>query len=158
MVIRDLVDTWASLYANSPALRSALSFVHIGALLGGGGCAIAADRTVLRALRQGRHAVASSLRELGGIHRVVVGGLALVMASGILLALADVDTYIEAPTFWVKMAFVAALTFNGALLVRAGHVVRTGTSGLVLLRATTIASLALWFATTLAGAILPNAL
>jgi hypothetical protein len=44
------------------------------------------------------------------------------------------------------------------VLVRAHHLVARGPRGISMLRGASIASLVLWFATTLAGAVLPNAL
>jgi len=49
--IRDIVEAWASFYANSPAARSAVTFTHVGALVVGGGSAIAADLGTIRAMR-----------------------------------------------------------------------------------------------------------
>ncbi len=43
MAIRELAETWASLYSNSVAIRSLVSFAHFGGLMAGGGTAIAAD-------------------------------------------------------------------------------------------------------------------
>lgn len=159
MSVKDLVDTWAGMYATSPTLKSALAFVHIGALVGGGGAAIAADRTTLRAMRQGRDALQRELEHLHHVHTFVVVGLALVIASGVLLMLADVDAYLSSRVFWIKMALVVALMANGLLVVRGGRWTHDGDpQGLRLLRFAAIASLTLWFGTTLLGAILPNAL
>jgi hypothetical protein len=159
MPIKDVVDTWAGLYATSPALKSALAFVHIGALVGGGGAAIAADRTTLRAMRRGADALGRELEHLHHVHVIVVAGLALVIASGVLLMLADLDAYLSSKVFWIKMALVVALLANGLLVMQGGRRTRAGDAGgLRLLRLAAIASLTLWFATTLLGAILPNAL
>lgn len=159
MALRELADSWASIYANSPAIRSALSFAHIGGLVAGGGAAIVADRAMLRALRRGPSAVATTVADLAGTHAVVIAGLVAVTLSGLLLALADLDTYLAARVFWIKMLLVVGLLANGGLLVRAGQQAARGTAGsLGLLRATAAVSLFLWFATTLLGAIVPNAL
>jgi hypothetical protein len=94
-----------------------------------------------------------------GLHQLVVGGLAIVAVSGVLLLLADLDAYLHARVFWVKMAAVAALLVNGGLLVRAGERAGRGDErAWSALRLTSIASLALWFGTTFLGAVLPNAL
>jgi hypothetical protein len=70
---------------------------------------------------------------------------------------ADLDTYVASRIFWLKMALIAALLINGALLVRAGRRVDAlETSDWVRLRRASVASLALWFLTTLLGAALPN--
>jgi hypothetical protein len=159
MSVKDVVDTWAGMYATSPVLKSALAFVHIGALVGGGGAAIAADRATLRAMRMGREALERELAHLHHVHAFVIAGLALVIASGVLLMLTDVDAYLASRVFWIKMALVIALLANGLLVVRGGRRTHAGDAGgLRLLRFAAIASLTLWFATTLLGAILPNAL
>ena len=157
--VKDLADTWSSIYSNSPAIKSGLAFTHIAGLVGGGGCAIAADRTTLRALRRGAAAIDRELEHLHHIHSVVIVGLVLVIASGLLLMFADLDAYLAAPVFWIKMALVVALLANGALVVRGGRRAHAGDpSGLTLLKFAAIASLTLWFGTTLLGAVLPNAL
>lgn len=159
MPVRELVDTWASIYANSSALRSAISFAHVGALVGGGGCALAADRATLRAFRLAPGAVAAEINHLHGIHRVVLTGLAVMIVSGVLLMLADLDAYLEATAFWIKMGLVVALFVNGSILVRSALRAETGDGrAREMLRRTSIASIILWFATTLLGAVLPNAL
>ena len=157
--IQDLADTWSSIYTHSPAIKSALAFAHIGGLVGGGGCAIAADRATLKALRRPVAEAAHRIEELHNVHTVVIVGLVLVVASGALLALADLDTYLQSTVFWIKMAFVVALLANGALVVRAGSRVHNGdASARGALRFACVASLTLWFATTLIGAALPNVL
>jgi len=157
--IKDAADAWSSMYSNSAAIRSTLAFMHVGGLVGGGGCAIAADRTTLRAMRRGQAALDHELEHLRHIHRVVILGLALVIVSGVLLMFADLDAYLTSAVFWIKMALVAALLGNGALVLRGGHRTHAGDpEGPRLLRIAAIASLTLWFATTLLGAVLPNAL
>jgi hypothetical protein len=157
MSMKDLVDTWSSIYSTSPAIKSALAFTHIGGLVGGGGAAIAADRTTLRALRRGRTALDHELEHLHNVHLFVIVGLALVIVSGVLLMFADLDAYLSSPVFWTKMALVALLMANGTLVIRGGRRTHAGDpSGLRLLRVAAIASLVLWFGATLFGAILPN--
>ena len=73
--------------------------------------------------------------------------------------LADLDAYLVSPAFWIKMALVAALLVNGggaadpaasAQRVTPRRIERCAIAARV--------SLVLWFVTTLAGAVLPNAL
>src|SRR5690348_18251795 len=94
-ILQNVADSWSSMYSNSPAIKSALSFAHIGGLVGGGGCAIAADRATLKALRRPMSDMAHRLEELRGVHRVVIAGLVIVTVSGLLLALADLDSYLQ---------------------------------------------------------------
>ena len=158
VALREIADTWASLYSNSAVLRSGLSFAHLGGLVASAGPAIAADRVLLRAVRRGHDAVTEELRAMRTTHILVVSGLAAVTVSGVLLMLADLDSYLQSTAFWIKMALIVALTLNGLVLVRADRLVALGPRGLSTLRAASIVSLILWFATTLAGAVLPNAL
>ena len=155
--IRELVDTWASMYANSAAIRSGMAFAHVGALLGGGGCAIAADLSTLKASRGGTVSVRTELERLHGVHRIVVANLGVVVVSGLLLMAADLDAYLASTAFWIKMALVVALLANGAALVRTSlRIAASDTGAVKRLRIVTMVSLALWFATTLLGAVLPN--
>lgn len=159
MAMRELAETWASVYSNSVAIRSAVSFAHIGALLTGGGTAIAADLGMLAALR--RHSVppAEEVQRFRSTHRRVIGSLVVVAASGGLLLLKDLDALLESRAFWVKMALFLALILNGLLVVRAERRASFGAPGAArLLRVASIASLVLWLATTLAGTVVPNAL
>ncbi len=152
-----LLDTWASIYSNHAALRTGIDFLHIGGLLVGGGCAIAADRMSLRAASWEPSARALHLRSLGDIHRIVVVGLAAVMASGLLLFAADADTFVHSTVFWLKMALVVGLLSNGVRLVAAGRQIERGDAGAWgRLRRASGVSLALWLLITLAGAALPN--
>src|SRR5690349_24762003 len=146
MSVKDLADTWSSIYSTSPAIKSALAFTHVGALVGGGGAAIAADRATLRAMRRGQAALDHELEHLHHVHLFVIVGLALVIASGVLLTLADLDAYLSAPVFWLKMILVLLLMANGVLVMRGGRRTHAGDpSGPRLLRWAAIASLLLWF-------------
>ena len=156
---RELIDTWASLYANSAAIRSGVAFAHVGALLGGGGCAVAADLWTLKASQRGTASVQAELERLHGVHRVVVANLAIVVVSGVLLMGADFDAYLASAAFWIKMALVVGLVINGAVLVRTSIRIAAGdTRAVGHVRPVSMASLTLWFVTTLMGAVLPNVL
>ena len=156
---RELIDTWASLYANSAAIRSGVAFAHVGALLGGGGCAVAADLWTLKASQRGTASVQAELERLHGVHRVVVANLAIVVVSGVLLMGADFDAYLASAAFWIKMALVVGLVINGAMLVRTSIRIAAGdTRAVGHVRPVSMASLTLWFVTTLMGAVLPNVL
>ena len=52
-----LVQPWASLYGDSPALQTALTFLHLAGIFLGGGFAIATDRETFIALRADRKSV-----------------------------------------------------------------------------------------------------
>jgi hypothetical protein len=159
MPIRELADSWASIYANSAAIRSAVAFAHLGGLVSGGGCAVAADLGTLGALRRGFDALAPELARLHRAHRLVVSSLVVVTISGVLLMLADLDAYLASSAFWIKMALVVALGVNGAALMQTGGRAATGDARAVArLKLISLVSLTLWFGTTLMGSVLPNAL
>jgi hypothetical protein len=157
--IRELAETWASVYAGSAALRSLVSFLHMGGLLTAGGCAIAGDLGMLRALNGGPVILRTELDRLKGMHRLVVGGLGAVIASGLLLMLADLEAYLASRAFWLKMILVIGLCLNGVAVVRTSGRAWAGQTGdRRRLRLVVAASLALWLLTTLMGTVLPNAL
>lgn len=153
-----LADSWASMYSSSAAIRTTVNFAHIGGLVGGGGCAVAADRDALVAARHDAAWRAHHLRRLLHVHQAVIAGLATVVLSGVLLFAADVDTYWHSTIFWLKMGAVALLLANGVMVVRAGrHAAAGHADGWRALRTTAIASLILWSMTTLLGVALSNA-
>jgi uncharacterized membrane protein len=148
---------WTAWYADSPVLRTTLNFTHIGALVIGGGAAIVEDRAMLAALRQDEMARRRRVDAQQGAHRVVILGLTLAVASGVMMFAADWDTYSYSRVFWTKMVLVVLLVANGALLTRAERAaVRGEVSAWARLRRGALTSLALWALTTLAGAALPN--
>ncbi len=156
-LMTQLFQHWGSIYSNHAALRTAIGFAHLAGLVLGGGSAVMADRMTLAAARLDATAREAQLRVIGGTHRVVVVSLTIIIASGLLLAAADTDTFLVSKFFWAKMALVAMLLANGALLMRAEQQAAAGDErGWRRLKTTAIASLALWFLTTLGGAALPN--
>ena len=156
-MLDNLIDTWASIYANGPLLRTAVVFLHIGGLVVGGGLAVAADRTTLLARRQDEATRAARLASLAGIHRLVVLALTAVIVSGVLMFGADVETYVASILFWLKMGLTLLLIINGGLLLRTERRVNLGdATAWPRLSFAAGASLTLWMLITLVGAALPN--
>jgi len=152
-----LAEPWNSLYSDSKVVSSAVIFFHLVPLLLAGGAALAADRATLRAVRGSTEDRARQLVDLSRTHRVVLGGLALSFASGVLLFLSDVDTFLESPFFWIKLGLVGLLLVNGFLMTRTEQALNgRGEDGALWARMKTISmvSLVLWLATTLAGVVL----
>lgn len=148
-----MFEAWNEIYSNSAIWRTAILYAHVGGLLVGGGCAVAADRLTLQAAPGD----AQQLAAIGGVHRVVLAGLAALVVSGALMLFANFDTYIVSPYFWTKMGLMVALLGNGVRLSRAEQAARVGmASGWARLRSASTASLVLWLLLTLFGAILPN--
>lgn len=162
--LAQLAEPWKDRYADSTTLATGVLFVHLGAMLVAGGLAIAADRGTLRAARAPRPgARRRQLAEIAGAHRPVTVALALVMLSGALLFLSDVETYATSIAFWTKMTLVALLLGNGLVMMRTERALRDDAAAAEraagrwrLLRGSAIASAALWVATVLAGTVLGN--
>jgi hypothetical protein len=153
----EFLTTWSSFYANHAAVRTLVAFFHVGALIAGGGLAVASDRSLLTTVVDDDFSRRSLLESLEATHRFVIGALVLIVCSGLLLFASDYDTFLHSKFFWIKMALVAALTTNGALLLRAERRAMSGDErAWHLLRSTAIASITLWFLTTLGGVALPN--
>jgi hypothetical protein len=117
--IATLAQPWADFYNDSSAAQTGVLFLHFGALLVAGGYAIAADRWVLRGGRLDAGPRALLLDELAALHRPVIIGLALLVLTGIAMALADAEALLSAPLFWLKMGGFALLLLNGVTLLRA---------------------------------------
>ncbi|HEU0301084.1 MAG TPA: hypothetical protein VFR37_16590 [Longimicrobium sp.] len=174
----ELAQPWADLYGGSTGVASAVAFLHFGGLMAAGGTALAADRGVLRhGVRPWPERLAFA-RELRATHAVVLAGLAAVVASGLLLLAADVETLLPSPVFWAKMAAFALLLLNGLLLRRAGEAVAAapdaapgpadppldepppahpGERPWRALRGASLRSAALWFAVLFLGTLLTAA-
>lgn len=162
-----LAEPWKSFYDDSTVASIVVVFLHLAALLVGGGFALAADRATLRAAAGGRDDRDRQLAHLALVHRSVVAALGLAFVTGALLFLADVETYAVSVVYWVKMGLVALLLLNGYLMKRHEDVLRrVGTSGTGggddaaawgRLRLGAVLSGVLWLATLLLGVTLTNA-
>ena len=156
---RRLVEPWNSLYSDSKAVATTVMFFHLVPLLIAGGAALTADRATLRAARRVSDDRTRQLGELARTHAIVLVGLALSFASGVLLFLSDVDEFLGSPWFWVKLGFVGLLLVNGFVMTRTERALASGGTreccgagfGTV-----AVLSLILWIATTLAGVALTN--
>jgi hypothetical protein len=159
---------WQAYYADSKPLSTATTFVHLAAMLFGGGTALAADRATLRASRGDAEHRWRVLDDLHRSHRTVLIALTFSLISGLALVAADIETFAASPLFLVKLVVLTLLVGNGGLLTvtesrlrriapdaREGgpHVTRLWRR----LRLTAVTSLFLWTATVLAGTALANA-
>ncbi|MGE3274396.1 MAG: hypothetical protein AB7O67_04750 [Vicinamibacterales bacterium] len=115
--LQTVMTSWAVYYADHQLASAIVRYLHLAGLLVGGGTALAIDRQVLLSARRGMGARASAVAALDGSHAVVVPALALVVATGVLMALADLSTFLDSGVFWFKMAAVGLLLANGAGLV-----------------------------------------
>ena len=158
--VAELTAPWAHRYEDSVLLQSLVMFAHLGSLLLAGGFAIAADRTALRAARPDGSALRiPALEQIADTHGPVLVGLALAFVSGVLLLAADVETFLGSPVLWLKLALIAVLLVNGALLRRAQHAASgdLAVRGWDGLRNAAARSMALWFALVLVSVVMVNA-
>ena len=141
ITLRTLAIDWGSMYSNHAVLRTAVTFAH-----------------VLTALKRDDAERRSLLASVQSCHATVLTGLLFVLASGVLLFAADVDTYLSSRLFWIKMGLSVLLMVNGAVLMRAERHTRASDhrNSWRILRWTALASLTLWSATTLLGTGLLN--
>ena len=159
-----LFEPWNDLYSHSKLTATVVIFLHVGGLLLGGGLAIAADRSTLRALRNAAGERTHQLRELAAVHRLVIVGLVTVMVSGFALFTADIEAFFGSWIFWVKMVLVLLLLINGLMMTRTeASIERDASSGKTdtsshwqALHRTAVTSLTLWFATAAFGVALAN--
>ena len=150
-------EGWARVYSDSKALSTGVMFIHLAGMLLGGGVAVAADRQTLKAAREPEPVRADHLAFLGTVHGVAIAGLTLIALSGAAMLLADLETFWSAKAFWIKMILVALLLVNGLLMQQAERLARNAPArAWTRLKATSIASLVLWFAILLAGTILAS--
>jgi hypothetical protein len=161
--LEHLLAPWQSTFSNSKPIATAVIFVHLGALLFGGGIAVATDRMMLRARHRPPGELAHSLRQLHAAHRPVLTSVALLFVSGLLMVTADIETFAKSPVYWIKMALVLLLLANGIVLTttetelrRTPDVSLAATLWKRLLRSARV-SIVLWTAVVLAGTILVNA-
>jgi K+ transporter len=148
---------WSRIFSDHRAVSTGVMFFHLAGLLLGGGAAVAADRETLRAAGEADPVRADHLDFLGSVHSIAVLGLVMLAVSGVLMLLADLETFWSARSFWIKMGLVALLVANGLLIRRAERLARAvPAKGWQQLRLTSIASLVLWFSVVLAGTILAS--
>jgi hypothetical protein len=149
-----VTNAWAAVYSNHAALRIGITFCHFAGLMAGGGLAVAADRATLRLASASDEARLTHLQELRAVHRVVITGLVLTMASGVLMVGADLDAIAASGIFWIKMALVAVVVLNGVAMQRAERAaIAAPDVAWPRLHRAAIASLVLWFLIALAGTV-----
>lgn len=148
-------EPWATLYGGSTPLSVGLTFAHLGSMMVGGGLALAADRSVLRAGMPATPAARLALADtVGDVHRPVVTALVISAISGGLQLAADLETLAVSKVMWVKIGLLLLLGINGFLMLRNEQGVRDAAGAVPAFRALrmrAITSVVLWLAITLAG-------
>lgn len=151
----NLIARWAQLYDHSKGLSTTITFLHFASMLVGGGFAIVADRDAFRISRDAVPALARELEEMVVVHLWVIGGLIVVVVSGLLMMLADVHTYATSIVFWIKMGLFVLLVANGFGRIRSEAAILDGVAGgWTWLRRTSVASVVLWLAVVWISTIL----
>jgi uncharacterized membrane protein len=155
-----LVAPWADFYNASKVAQTTVTFSHFGGMMTAGGFALATDRATLRAVQAPRSERTRHLKELSGVHPIVVAALAVTALSGLLMFAADLETLAVSLVFWAKMGLVFLLLMNGYVMLRTERRLLAGDPAEARhwqqLRTASLVSLGLWFAVVLAGSILPN--
>ena len=149
------IQGWAHLYSKTKLVSIAVTSLHFAGLLLGGGAAVAADRETLWAAKEVEPARADHLQFLGTVHTIAITGLAMLIGSGVLMLLADLETFWASKAFWTKMTLVALLLGNGLAMRRAERLAATAPDrAWAQLKWSSVVSLVLWFAIVLASTIL----
>lgn len=153
--VSELIARWAHLYGQTRAVSATVTYVHLVGILAGGGVAVATDVAALRLSPSRVADWPGELDRLAAAHRWVVGGLALLFGSGLLLALSEFGSFATSAVFWTKMGLVALLLANGYARLRCEIALRQGVlARWSWFRRTSLASLALWFLVLFFGALL----
>src|SRR5918995_5819514 len=144
---------WSAMYSDHQAVSVIVRFLHLAGILVGGGTALVADRHLLAAISRDVVARNAALALAGASHRIVVPALALMALTGMLMATADLETFLNSRLFWIKMSIVALLLLNGAVLVFTERAAArsAGDRDWARLRAVSAASVVLWLSALLAG-------
>lgn len=160
--IEQVFAPWKQIYSDSVALSTAVTAIHLLAMLFGGGLAISADRTTLLLRGENVEQRRQHLVDLNAVHRPVLIALTVSFISGVAMLTSDIATFVASPALWVKLSLVALLLVNGVLLQSTETALRRSTDGEVAtslwgrLRFNAISSLVLWSATLVAGITLVN--
>ena len=153
VAVTTIATSWSAYYSDHQLVSVFIRYLHIAATVVGGGKAIALDRQIVAARRADGDTRRSALRQLRGSHRIVVPALTIVLVTGLLMTAADLDTFLGSTLYWVKIAFVAALAVNGAVLLAAETAAERGEGGSSWKRLATVsvASMTLWLITLFVG-------
>ncbi len=151
---------WAKLYSDSNVLPAAVAFVHVAALLFGGGRAVTADLLALRSPTLEGYRSSGSFRFLLESHRDVLTGLVIAAISGIALSTADLEHFLSSKFYLAKLSVVFLLVANGVFIKRYERSLQNGTGtgegSWQGTRRHAMISLVLWFSAVLLGLTLAN--
>ena len=150
-----VIVRWAHLYSNNKGINTAITFLHFAGMVVGGGFAFVADRDAFRLSRDAVADLPGEIADMESVHGWVIGGLVVVVVTGVLMTLADLNTYAASLAFWIKMGLFVLLIANGYGRIRSERAIEHGSaSGWTWLRRTSLASAVLWLAVILVSTIL----
>lgn len=150
--LTSVLEWWTTYYGDHHVISVTTRFLHLAGIVVGGGTAIAADGEALRARADWARRKPEVVAALQEAHWVVVPALALIVATGVLMTLADLDTFLHSRLFWAKMCLFAVLLANGAGLVKAERAAaQATTSAPAALTVVGVVSLASWLGLVLLG-------
>jgi hypothetical protein len=152
--IANVAQPWVDFYSGSAVTETVVMFLHLGGMVAAGGIAFTLDRAVIRAGKHGFPRRPDLARELHQSHRAVIGGLGVVMLSGLALTASDPTVFLESWIYWAKMAAVVLLLVNGLFLKRSGErlLAQPDDEGAFhKLRVAALRSATLWAVSVLAG-------
>ena len=150
------LETWADFYARSDLLQFLAGFGHAGAILFAGLTALASDREILRALTRPRLRP-DALAQLQRAHLRVFIGLGCALLTGGLMLSAQLATLPRSAFFWLKMAGLLTLVWNGRRILRHERWLRSDPENEVFWQAMRVpaqTSAVVWCAVALMGVLL----
>jgi hypothetical protein len=155
-----LFKPWNDFYSDSKLTETLVMFLHTAGLVVAGGIAVATDRMTLRTTRWSDADRQHHLTETSMLHRTVVGGLVVIVLSGLAMLFSDLETFWGSWIFWTKMALIALLLVNGQRMLGIEKALATDSAVTSMhwgrLRTSAVLSIALWLTVTLAGLALVN--
>jgi hypothetical protein len=155
-----LFKPWNGFYSDSKLTETIVMFLHTAGLVVAGGIGIATDRLTLRAGRWTDADRQHHLVELSVLHRTVLGGLTVIVISGLAMLTSDLETFWGSWIFWTKMVLVVLLLANGQRMLTIEKALATDSGPTSRhwgrLRSAAVASIGLWLTITLAGLALVN--
>lgn len=156
--IAGLAQPWADWFSDNKIAQNGVTWLHISGIMVGGGLAIASDRAALRAMNGTVDDRSRVLRDFSQVHRPILMALTVVVGSGLLMMLADVEEFLPSPVYWTKMGLLAALLFNGWLIQQNERQLvldpSPGNARWKRFRYSAVASIALWLLVALGGVAL----
>lgn len=162
------VEPWQTLYSEHTSVSTLVLFVHLAALVGSAGLAVATDRAIVATTSSDGDERVRKLAELSRSHRAVLTALGASFGSGLLLLLADFEAFMGMPAFWLKMLLIGLLISNASLMRRTESKMQLNAIGAMGsnspqsnklwagIRRHAWTSLTLWFAIVLAGTVMTS--